>query len=807
MPVTRTRLLLAVFSALTLTLFSHVGNTRAIVSPVDTTLAHFRQVGCLEETTYEYYKGIVRTLSYSKLRAFRAFCSLEDITGDEAVATLQQLVFYPLRFDQAELLESFLTLDGATPETGWELLEVSAKMQFTAAQAAASMKQLTTIEPETFLILLGQLQTLDDSGCWAAKALFSIPSISPEIITVTMDALAQMSAKQHLAAERSFLAFGDTQQFLVPIMKALLTLSESDANIVASLLDTQNLSPQEALSWVQDYFIHPGRIKEQRYNDFTPAEKSILLDAFSEGSDHLIWKINNLHAVTDGYGSEISTGALARSSNDQLLELFEALHPKAQQRYRDQLENELNSNKRYDAVATLKEATALARKLTASDLTSANIYILLSHGSELYDSSFRDILVPVLLKRIGKNHGANVFSFLLSTDPENGYVSDFIISCAQKGKLTAFFPTDPEEQRNILDLVAASAFQDEQSLILFSATFNTLLQKIEPPVRTYLLNKIIATIQQPESAFALQLRVILQYYLDKFSTLLSTHDKQKITSLIARYGSVDLTPFTRTDFSRWKADGQLASLSIFQYDDDGSLSYRSYSNSLLNNGYKLRLSKHLSLLSQHDSRQQAAAETISMQKTNPSAMIRQLFRLSTSAPVIVEWYKSVNGLELSHAVTVYQNETSQQLLLRQFIEQRMEMFAQRGHSYWRKEQLLEPMKQLIETGLISTESILAINRFMSIGSCGGLRIYTQLNKLFNNSIDIMATVGTGKAIVNDPYNRQLFEIVATSPDQVSWEEIGHRSASIFAEGRGSDYLLPGSLPAILHKMMDAREVH
>ena len=258
-------------------------------------------------------------------------------------------------------------------------------------------------------MLLGQLQTLDDSGCWAAKELFSIPAISSKTITETMNALAQMSAKQHLAAERSFLAFGDMEQLFVPIMNILLTLSESDANIVASLFDTQNLRPQEALTWVQDYFIHPADVKEQRFNTFTPTEKSVLLNAFSEGSDHLIWKINNLHAVTDDYGSEISTGTLARSSTERLLELFAALHPKAQQRYRDQLERELGNNKRYEAVATLKEATAQARKLTAGDLTSANIYVLLSHGSELYDSSFRDILVPVLLMPILFGRGSGAF--------------------------------------------------------------------------------------------------------------------------------------------------------------------------------------------------------------------------------------------------------------------------------------------------------------------------------------------------------------------------------------------------------------
>lgn len=137
----------------------------------------------------------------------------------------------------------------------------------------------------------------------------------------------------------------------------------------------------------------------------------------------------------------------------------------------------------------------------------------------------------------------------------------------------------------------------------------------------------------------------------------------------------------------------------------------------------------------------------------------------------------------------------------------MEMFAQRGHSYWREEQLLEPMRQLIKSGDISRETLPDINRFMSIGSCGGIRIYSELNRLFDNSIDIFATVGTGKAIVNDPYNQRLFEIIAVSENDLSWEDVSAQLNSIFRDGRGSDYLQPGSLPAILHKMMDVRSLN
>ncbi len=277
----------------------------------------------------------------------------------------------------------------------------------------------------------------------------------------------------------------------------------------------------------------------------------------------------------------------------------------------------LANNQRYDAVNILREATAQAGKLTAEDLTSANIYILLCRGSELYDSSFRDILVPVLLDRIERNHHSNLLSFLTQTDPENGSISDFIISCAQKGKLTAFFPANPVEQRKILDLVTHSAFQDEQSLILFSATFSTLLEKIQPEVRSYLVDRIISTIQQPDSTFALQLRVILQFYRENIQISYLQRISARLPKSSTRYGAVDFSPFIATDFSRWKKDGQLASLSIFQHDDDGSISYHSNSRNLISNGYKPRLSRRISLLAESDADQQKARKTNQAGRTKP----------------------------------------------------------------------------------------------------------------------------------------------------------------------------------------------
>jgi hypothetical protein len=225
---------------------------------------------------------------------------------------------------------------------------------------------------------------------------------------------------------------------------------------------------------------------------------------------------------------------------------------------------------------------------------------------------------------------------------------------------------------------------------------------------------------------------------------------------------------------------------------------------LIDHGYKPRLSNTLNLLPKNSLVTKQARELLEKEKKKPGSAIGSLYTLSVRSPLIVEWYKHLNDIELAHAVAVYQDKITQRQLLKLYIEHNLEMFAQRGHSYWRREQLLEPMQHLLNSGEITQQDISSLNRFMSIGSCGGIRVYTELNKLFANTIDILATVGTGKAVVNDPYNQRLFEIVATTQDTIGWEEIARKSESIFAEGRGGDYLLPGSLPAILHKMMDTR---
>ncbi len=775
-----------------------IGHTASVLeSPLEITMAAFRQVDCMDETRYNYYREIIKSLSYTRMRALRAFCYLDGFYADEAIETLERLAFEPLTFDQVRLFEAFSELDGASSAAGWQLLDTTRGLDFTTMQTVSALSAIDTIDAGTMLSLVRRIKELDAYGHWAAAALLAVPGIDRQSADLAFELIGAMTTEQKLSAEKSCLIDAMEADTIMAILPRIAAMDSADSMNIRGLFGLESITPGQARSWAESYFSLGRTDQDSHFYSLPPGPRAILLSSFDNASDYHIRVINDLHAVTRDDGSEISTASLVAGGAELIGTAFARLHPRARGRYEKALDDAIDQGTIYPAIEVLKQATAFARKQTAEDLTTANLYILLSRGSELYDSSFRDVLVPVLLARIDRHYDGDLLLFLQETDPGNDHVSDFIISSAQKGKLTAFFPDSSDDQRAVLDLIGASAFQDEQSLILFSATFATLLEKLQPDARTYLLNRMVATISDPASTFARQIRVILQYYHDKHPQLLSAADLGLIAGMIERFGSIDLTIYTKNDFSRWKADGRLSSLSVFQDDDDGRLSYLSNSRNLLSNGYRARLPETIRLLDP-DSPVNTQARRLIAQGN-----LASLYRLSADTPLIIEYHKMVNNIELSHAVVVYQDRLTQRRLLEQFLQSGMEMFAQRGHSYWRQDQLLEPMRQLIDKGELQPETIPDINRFLSIGSCGGIRIYSELNRLFNNTIDIFATVGTGKAVVNDPYNQRLFEIIAASPNQLSWDEVSARLSSIFSDGRGADYLQPGSLPAILHKMMDS----
>lgn len=768
------------------------------------TVEAFSAVVGADEELLNYNKSLIRGLDYTHKRALRAFAQLEVLCPDELVTVLQKLYGTAIRFDDLLLLEQFVLLEDADIDLAWQFLEKLGSLGFSKRRVMTPFADIYVLSAPELLAYVDQVQAMAEPAAWALKAFLVLPEQSASAIDRAIQGLVQMNDKQQWAVEECCKLKGMTAPKCLELLALLSSLSKVDAWNARGLFK-QEVTPEQAHSWLQYYFAEDQEQKEWLFFGRSAEEKAVLLKGLAEASDYVTWKINDLHSVTNERGQEISSATLSGASRGFLERLWRRLDSKVRKKYASSFYKGLDQGKKSAAIKALRSATGKARVQAGLDSTTMHIYILLSKGSELYDSSFRDILVPILTDRIAKRFQGNLLRFLLEVDPENNHVSDFIISLAQRGKLAVFFPEDAVEQERVLDLVTQSAFQDEHSLILFSATFMKLLETIEPKTRSYLIEQMLSAIREQNTVFSVQLRVILQYYLEYYTEFVDEVDKIRIRMMMYEYGAVPLDYYTRTAFKEWKSDGHLSSLSVFHDDDDGKQSYLSNCHYLMSKGYRPRVSGSYSLGASPGSMRQAVALLRSYGKS-PSQSLRSMFRLQIQNPLLMDWVKTINGIEISHSVFVFQGEMVQQELLKQFLQGDHEMFAQRGHSYWRSEQLITPIAELVKKGTVTQEDLARKQRFMSLGSCGGIRAYSELAGLFSNKVDILATVGTGKAVVNNPYNQFLFEAVATSDKLLSWDDVADKSSKIFTRGLGEDYLQPGSLPAILHKIMDEKKL-
>ena len=223
---------------------------------------------------------------------------------------------------------------------------------------------------------------------------------------------------------------------------------------------------------------------------------------------------------------------------------------------------------------------------------------------------------------------------------------------------------------------------------------------------------------------------------------------------------------------------------------------------LLKSGYRVQLSDTFTIGSLSD---QIRKEIISLTRSamnKPTRTLPILFNSMQRRHYAISFVRDLNGITINHAAFVYSGDKNQEKLLERFVLSQTEMFAQRGHSYWRSEQITDPMLKLLDDGRLTETHLKDKQRFFSLGSCGGVKAYTRLSRMFLGHIDILATIGTGLAVINDPYNKSFFEVIAKSRDTMTWKDMATKLAFIFKGGHGRDYLQPGSLPAILHKIID-----
>jgi len=773
-------------------------------APYDKALALYSVLVKKDTASQEKWEQKIRSLSYTNLLVFRAFCTLPHITIPEIQSTLLQLQKIKIRYETTTLIKYFCTQPGADATLTWQLLKKLDNTAFVTSNVFRSLTMISVPSAPLLFPIIDQVEQLGEAGKWAAKALLEVDNISYSGISEGLNILSTLTDSQNWAAERLCQITGINEFTSLKEIREIHKLSFDNSWNARSTFLAPQITPETAIFWLTEFFILPEKDQEHFFLQLPDKKKAALLAAYAGSSEKLIWKINDLHDITNDFGQEIGNYRLKKMSFPQLLELFHKLDKNSQKLFQQKMTRAMTAKDKKTTIEILHLATRRARKESALNLTSSNIYILLARGNDLYDSSFRDILVPVLQQRMTTSFQNDLLSFLLTTDPDNSYSSNFITNLAQKGKLTHFFPEELEKQKEIIDLVAQSAFQDQNSLILFSATFTKLLQLITPEVRSHLINIMLNTIYTYSTALSSQLRVILQYYIDHHSELLPVQERVKILSMIQAKGIINIDSFKQTPFTEWLNDNALQSLSVFQRDDDGIGSFFSYCRELIRQGYKPSLSKDYKLTELVSGQKKEITPLLKASKYHPANNLNRLFHISAKMPIVIDWKKKLNGTDITHSIFIYQNEEIQQKLIARFLKSGHEMFAQRGHSYWRYEQLIAPFEALGKTETLRTAEIWKKQRFLSIGSCGGMKVYRKLNRLFRNQVDILATVGTGKSSINNPYNIALFEIVATGRQNLTWDDVSEKTAAIFSERQGGEYIQPGSLPAILHKMKDTK---
>lgn len=768
--------------------------------PVNRTMEILGHLPGIRAEQIDAGKVIVENMDYTSMRVFRALCGLPDMTPAEALHLLPHIKEDALGYDHLLLFEQFCALDGVTVAKALSVLPEIRELGYTTVWSATSLFLVPGIGREQALSGLAALGTLRDAARWAAKAFFETEGQTDASIAQGLARLAEMSDQRCWAAEAGNKIDGITAQQALTLMDDILGIGEDDIANVRALLSLPDMTPAAAHAWLTGYFVLAPADRDSAYSQLASAEKKILLRAFFHASDHFVRMINDFHSVCNQNGDEISEGELRSSSFEKLSSLFYRLPGGARVKFFPAFSLALHKRDKGSVIYVLRDATAFSRKYAATQLSTANIYALMTRVSVLYDSSFRLILIPELQKRIAALSGGRLLTFLQGVDPENIFVANFVSSLSLKGRLGVFFPSDLAGQEEILELVAASAFQDENSLVLFAATFEKLLAAILPGARNFIIDKMLAKAAD-ENIFAKQVRTILQYFLEEQPKILGQENAERIVAALRGHAPVNLAKFRQTPFDQWRQDGVLSSLSVFHGDDDGHGSFVANCGFLLDKGYRPRPSLRFQPEFVSPMANEALRDILRDVGGKKSGGMGKLFSFLKHNEIVVDFFKYAGTVEISHSISVYRNPENQQILLEQFIKEGHEMFAHRGHSYWLNEHILDPLQKLLETGRIKKENMAGKIRFLSIGACGGVNIYADLTRTFCGTIDVLGSLGAGKTRINNLYNWFLFETVAAAKAEMSWKEVDSRAQPLFAEDPEKDYQLPGELPSILYKVI------
>jgi hypothetical protein len=277
----------------------------------DKTLALFTRLPGMDQSRRQEDEQLLRTLSYTRMRAFRAFCRLPGMTGTEAAAILRQLPSRRIQFEHVPLLERLSRTDDATAASCWRLIARLDAVDYVSSRTLAGLANVREMSTADFFRLIDRVEPLDEPGRWAAGALFAVEGITAAEVGRGLTLIDMMRERQRWAAEHQCRIKGISAGEALDGMAGLPALSESDAWNARSLFMLPEMTPGLAASWLKGYFSVPAEQREHAFLRLSAHDKGLLLKVFAAASDYPLWQINNLHDITDSFGHEIGAGTLA----------------------------------------------------------------------------------------------------------------------------------------------------------------------------------------------------------------------------------------------------------------------------------------------------------------------------------------------------------------------------------------------------------------------------------------------------------------------------------------------------------------
>lgn len=703
-----------------------------------------------------------------------------------------------ISYKAAELLGRLYALQWLEPAQAMLLLEKISPLPHRALETLELLVRhghVTAYFPEALLPLLTSMK---DTAHWAAQQYFSRVPPQPSRLVADLAAINGLSSNSAVALE-SCLGKMDGSVAPPALLSLLSGRPDAAAWAVATMCRTSRRSLAEEIGFAHSFLLQPPEERTTRYLAMSDTEKSFALHLYEGAAGWAVGRLNRLHGVTDGIGAEFNDNFLFVMPDDELLVLFHDLAGNAAADLTMEMERARQQQDRKAMVRLLKKVARDTRRALVRQLSDVELFVLLAVGEPLYDSSFRDVVVPELLSR--RVSHAGIMAMAKRLDPRELLLDRVLVNLARRGVLLRFLGKSPAEEKKTVQRINAIAFSSVEGALDFSVSLERIVPALSPNARLLLVEGLAAAVDNCGDPTLRQLFATMAVF---FQEQLSRQEKNpaRISRILASLSRDALV--TAAPFASWAADGKIRGLSMFQADDDGWRSFDGFCRELLQRGYRPEMAADLppavGTVYDHELRATVAQVT----RTTPH-LLRLVHRLLYYGGGAVDFVRDRQGVKLVQTVSLNLGEERQQQILRWYLSDGMEILSQRGHSYWRRSQILAPMASLRNANRLPTP-VAVPRRFVSLGSCGSMKAYWETVRLFDGSADVLATVGVGASRVNDLFTILLAEFAAAHPAS-TWGDVREKLAPVFDRWHGRGYIAPWNLPYYLGRTLSRTKAH